>query len=107
MLDVLDALVAFHPDSERLNELDAKRRERDLSEAEYREYRELNGKGLVHRDIKPHNVILTRTGAKLLDFNIASRVGDGVYTIRAHRLTSPLEPISRVGTSLQTSLLSA
>jgi serine/threonine protein kinase len=89
VLDVLDALVAFHPDSERLNELDAKRREGDLSEAEYREYRELNDKGLVHRDIKPHNVILTRTGAKLLDFNIASRVGDGVYTMSG---TPPYQP---------------
>ena len=74
-LDLLDALVAFHPDSARLRELDAKRREGDLSEAEYHEWRELNEKGLVHRDIKPLNVILTRTGAKLLDFNIASRVG--------------------------------
>ena len=89
VLDVLDALVAFHPDSERLNELDAKRHERDLSEAEYREYRELNGKGLVDRDIKPHNVILTRTGAKLLDFNIASRVGDSVYTMSG---TPPYQP---------------
>ena len=41
---------------------------------------ELQDKGLVHRDIKPLNVMLTRTGAKLLDFNIASRVGDPVYT---------------------------
>jgi serine/threonine protein kinase len=38
------------------------------------------GQGLVHRDIKPLNVILTRTGVKLLDFNIASRVGDPVDT---------------------------
>jgi serine/threonine protein kinase len=36
--------------------------------------------GLVHRDIKPRNVMLTRAGAKLLDFNIASRVGDPVHT---------------------------
>lgn len=34
----------------------------------------------MHRDIKPLNVMLTRTGSKLLDFNIASRVGDPVYT---------------------------
>jgi serine/threonine protein kinase len=42
---------------------------------------ELQAKGLVHRDIKPLNVILARTGAKLLDFNIASRVGDEVNTL--------------------------
>jgi Protein tyrosine and serine/threonine kinase len=79
-LDLLDALVAFHPDSARLNQLDDKRREGDLPQAESHEWMELKDKGLVHRDIKPHNVILTRTGAKLLDFNIASRVGDPVRT---------------------------
>jgi|HubBroStandDraft_1064217.scaffolds.fasta_scaffold07480_3 hypothetical protein len=79
-LDVLDALVAFHPDAARLKQLDAQRREGDLPEAESREWTELKDKGLVHRDIKPLNVILTRTGAKLLDFNIASRVGDPVHT---------------------------
>jgi CheY-like chemotaxis protein len=79
-LDVLAALVAFHPDAARLKELDARRREGDLSEAELYEWLELKDKGLVHRDIKPHNVMLTRTGAKLLDFNIASRVGDPVHT---------------------------
>jgi CheY-like chemotaxis protein len=79
-LDVLAALVAFHPDAARLKQLDAERREGDLSEAELYEWLELKDKGLVHRDIKPHNVVLTRTGAKLLDFNIASRVGDPVHT---------------------------
>ena len=88
-LDLLDALVAFHPDSERLAELDAKRRQGELSEAEYHEWRELNEHGLVHRDIKPRNVILTRTGAKLLDFNIASRVGDPVRTQSG---TPPYQP---------------
>ena len=88
-LDVLDALVAFHPDSVRLTQLEAKRREGELSEAESREWTALNDKGLVHRDIKPQNVMLTRGGAKLLDFNIASRVGDPVYTKSG---TPPYQP---------------
>ncbi|MGI8622903.1 MAG: protein kinase domain-containing protein, partial [Solirubrobacteraceae bacterium] len=79
-LDILSALVAIHPDAARIEELDRKKHEGELSEAEYIEWMELQDKGLVHRDIKPLNVMLTRTGAKLLDFNIASRVGDPVYT---------------------------
>jgi serine/threonine protein kinase len=79
-LDLLDALAAFHPDAVRIKLLEAKRRDGELPEAEAHEWMELNDKGLVHRDIKPRNVILTRTGAKLLDFNIASRVGDPVHT---------------------------
>jgi uncharacterized protein (TIGR02653 family) len=79
-LDVLDALVAIHPDAARLAELECKNRDGGLSEDEYDEWRCLQEMGLVHRDIKPLNVMLTRAGAKLLDFNIASRVGDPVQT---------------------------
>jgi hypothetical protein len=79
-LDLLDALVAFHPDVARLKQLDAKRSQGDLPEAESHEWMALTGRGLIHRDIKPRNIILARTGAKLLDFNIASRVGDPVHT---------------------------
>jgi Protein tyrosine and serine/threonine kinase len=86
-LDLLDALVAFHPDAARLKQLEA--RQGELSEAESREWAELKDKGLVHRDIKPLNVMLTRTGAKLLDFNIASRVGDPVHTQSG---TPPYQP---------------
>ena len=88
-LDLLEALVAFHPDTARIKQLDAKRREGELPEAELREWTELKDKGLVHRDIKPLNVILTRTGAKLLDFNIASRFGDPVSTRSG---TPPYQP---------------
>ena len=45
--------------------------------------------GLIHRDIKPRNVMLTRAGAKLLDFNIASRFGDPVHTQSG---TPPYQP---------------
>jgi hypothetical protein len=88
-LDLLDALVAFHPDAARLKQLEALRGDGELPEAEAREYRELQGQGLVHRDIKPLNVVVTRTGAKLLDFNIASRVGDPVHTQSG---TPPYQP---------------
>ena len=88
-LDLLAALVAFHPDAARLQQLEAERRDGELPEAEAREWRELQDKGLVHRDIKPLNVMLTRTGAKLLDFNIASRVGDPVHTQSG---TPPYQP---------------
>ena len=88
-LDVLDALVAIHPDAVRIEELSAKGRDSQLSEIEYAELMDLQDKGLVHRDIKPLNVILTRTGAKLLDFNIASRVGDEVKTLSG---TPPYQP---------------
>jgi uncharacterized protein (TIGR02653 family) len=80
-LDVLDALSVIHPDVVRLDALEAKKREGELTEAEFAEMQELAETGLVHRDIKPQNIILTRQGAKLLDFNIASRVGDPVRTV--------------------------
>jgi serine/threonine protein kinase len=80
-LDVLDALTAIHPDTRRLDELEAKKRGGDFSMEDFQEMQELQDAGLVHRDVKPQNIILTRRGAKLLDFNIASRVGDQVKTV--------------------------
>jgi serine/threonine protein kinase len=88
-LDVLSALMAIHPDSERLDALDQKRREGEISSDEYDELMAMSENALVHRDIKPQNIMLTRSGAKLLDFNIASRVGDPVRTVSG---TPPYQP---------------
>ena len=42
-LDILDALVAIHPDFARIEELDRKKREGELSETEYQEWMETPG----------------------------------------------------------------
>jgi tRNA A-37 threonylcarbamoyl transferase component Bud32 len=88
-LDVLSALIAIHPDSERLNALEKRRRDGEISPDEYDELMSMSEDALVHRDIKPQNIMLTRSGAKLLDFNIASRVGDPVSTVSG---TPPYQP---------------
>ncbi len=80
-LNVLDALIEIHPDTKRLDELEAKKRGGAFSMEDFQEMQELQASGFVHRDIKPQNIILTLRGAKVLDFNIASRVGDQVKTV--------------------------
>jgi uncharacterized protein (TIGR02653 family) len=83
--DLLSALEAIHPAEERIAEL----KTGELSEAEFAELQELEAAGFVHRDIKPNNLMLTPSGVKVLDFNIASRVGDRVMTRSG---TEPYQP---------------
>jgi serine/threonine protein kinase len=75
-LELLDGLAAIHPDDERIRELEGE----DLSQETWDELQALKERGFVHRDIKPSNLMLTHQGLKIMDFNIASRVGDRVFT---------------------------
>src|SRR4029077_9343663 len=77
------------PQPPRRCETQDKKSEGEISAEEYDELMSLHEKALVHRDIKPQNIMLTRAGAKLLDFNIASRVGDPVKTVSG---TPPYQP---------------
>ena len=47
-----------------------------------------HARGIVHRDLKPGNIMLTRTGAKLLDFGIANDRPAGRLTVTTSRRRS-------------------
>jgi dienelactone hydrolase len=59
--------------------------------------------GIIHRDLKPGNIMLTRTGAKLLDFGLAKMIHDlPSGSDRSTARTRTLEMETRAGVVLGT-----
>jgi eukaryotic-like serine/threonine-protein kinase len=60
-------------------------------------------KGITHRDLKPGNIMLTKSGTKLLDFGLAKlkqEVGPG--NVRLSELPTAIDPLTAKGTIVGT-----
>ena len=61
-----------------------------------------HGRGVTHRDLKPGNIMLTKAGAKLLDFGLVKlREGAAPASPLSHFPTGK-DPITAEGTTLGT-----
>ena len=58
--------------------------------------------GIVHRDLKPGNIMITRSGVKLLDFGLAKLRPAGAATGELLTRATATEPLTAAGTILGT-----
>jgi serine/threonine protein kinase len=58
--------------------------------------------GIIHRDLKPGNVMLTRTGAKLLDFGLARSSAESAAVQGMTDMQTHARPLTQEGTILGT-----
>jgi serine/threonine protein kinase/Tol biopolymer transport system component len=59
-------------------------------------------KGVTHRDLKPGNIMLTKSGSKLLDFGLAKLREDSAPSTPLSQLPTGKDPITAQGTILGT-----